>query len=58
MNYQDKMKELSDYIENFKKEFAEIEDLNPNYLSIIIDDSNYITIIPTNDTGIVDCYRG
>lgn len=58
MNYQDKLSELYDYITKFKQEFAEIEEnLNPNYLSILIDDNNNITIIPTLNSGINDCYR-
>lgn len=57
MNYHEKMEELYDYIENFKREFAEIENLNPNYLNIFIDDCNHIIISPTVETGIIYSYR-
>ena len=57
MNYRDKMEELSEYIKKFKEEFAEIEGLNSNYLFVLIDDSDNITIIPTSETGYLDSYR-
>lgn len=34
-----------------KRAYGEEECVNPDCLSIIIDDHDYITIIPTNETG-------
>ena len=51
MNFDEALKEFGKALGKLKESYAEQYNCNPSYLSISINENNYVTIIPTSETG-------
>lgn len=51
MNFDEALKEFGKALGKLKESYSEQYSRNPSYLSININEDNYVTIIPTNETG-------
>lgn len=58
MSFEKALEEFGIAIGNLKKAYAEEFCANPSYISIEVDSDNYVSIIPTLETGKhIECFR-
>lgn len=58
MNFENEFKEFGKALGKLKRSYADKYNCNPSYLSIHVDENDYVTIIPTNETGeYSECFR-
>lgn len=58
MDFETALEEFGKVLGNLKRAYAEEFDYNSSSLQILINESDFVTIFPTNETGkYIDCFR-
>ena len=58
MDFKQAISEFGHAVKNLKESYAEEFYKNSNYVMLIVDSDNYLSIMPTNDSGAYcDTYR-